>query len=78
MNSSLLFFECSEDDINYINGGAVAGGLAGLVLGGAAGMLVGVGICIFNGSSNVGETIWKTTVAFGLSGAAIGGVGTPV
>lgn len=76
MMNTNKFEEININDCKKVNGGLVAGALAGAVLGGAAGLLVACGIGIVNGELS-GKTVWKCYTAGALTGAAIGAY-TPV
>lgn len=70
------FVDLNDNEVNGIEGGLLAGGLAGTILLGTVGLVVGTVATIATGDTS-GKTLYKTTVAFALSGAAIGGA-TPI
>ena len=61
------FEEITMTETQTVNGGGLVGG----ILGGTLGLVVGTVASIVNKDTS-GETLYKNTVAFGLSGVAIG------
>lgn len=70
------FCELSENEILSVDGGLLAGALAGAILGGTAGLVVMTGKGIVTGSLT-GNEIWKGYTTGALAGAAIGAY-TPI
>lgn len=70
------FTDCSESDLQNINGGLLAGGIVGGVLGLQAGLLVGAVATVVSGDRS-GKVLYKNVVSFTMGGAAIGAA-TPV
>ena len=74
MNSR--FAVIKEDEMQKIDGGLLAGGLAGAILGGTAGLVGGTVATIVTGDTS-GKTLYKWTSAGALAGGAVGAY-TPV
>lgn len=70
------FENISLDELEYVDGGLLAGALAGGILGGTAGLVVGTAKGVATGRLT-GNELWKCYTVGALAGAAIGSY-TPV
>ena len=70
------FINSTSDEMSEVNGGLLIGALAGGYLGAVLGAAVGTVGSIANGGFDA-KVVYKSSVAFGLTGAAIGAY-TPV
>lgn len=75
-NTVKNFIELEKNELKQVDGGLLAGALAGAILGGTGGLIVGAAKCIVTGNLT-GNQLWKCYTAGAIGGATIGAY-TPV